>query len=164
MKSVSRLSSWKLLAPVGAFACTMLVACGDDGSDVFLTRSDTESSDVSSSSAQSSSSSDRYSSSVRSSSSVTPQSSSSETSVSSSSEGGDAVPAIAMAPSFRVIAVAREIQVSGARTGAAFALFDMQGRVLSSGRVGKANFSVPVSRAGSYLVRIGHEIQRVSVR
>ena len=68
MESVSRLSSWKLLALVGAFACTMLVACGDDGSDVFLTRSDTESSDVSSSSAQSSSSSDRYSSSVRSSS------------------------------------------------------------------------------------------------
>lgn len=85
MKSVSRLSSWKLLALVGAFACTMFVACGDDGSDVFLTRSDTESSDVSSSSAQSSSSSDRYSSSVRSSSSVTPQSSSSETRVSSSS-------------------------------------------------------------------------------
>ena len=99
-----------------------------------------------------------------SSSSDIPQSSSSSASVSSSSEGGDAVPAIAMAPSFRVTAVAREIQVSGARTGAAFALFDMQGRVLSSGRVGEANFSVPVSRAGSYLVRIGHEIQRVSVR
>lgn len=105
-----------------------------------------------------------------SSSSVTPQSSSSETSVSSSSseckgkDCKDVVPAIAMAPSFRVTAVAREIQVSGARTGAAFALFDMQGRVLSSGRVGEANFSVPVSRAGSYLVRIGHEIQRVSVR
>ena len=32
MKSVSMLSSWKLVALVGAFACTVLVACGDDNS------------------------------------------------------------------------------------------------------------------------------------
>lgn len=84
MKSVSMLSSWKLVALVGAFACTVLVACGDDDSDVFLTRPDAGSSKISSSSARSSSSSDRYSSSERSSSSVSPKSSSSETSVSSS--------------------------------------------------------------------------------
>lgn len=78
------LSPWKLLALVGAFACTMLVACGDDGND-FVARPNAESSDVSSSSAQSSSSSDRYSSSEMSSSSVTLLSSSSETNVSSSS-------------------------------------------------------------------------------
>ena len=84
MKSVSMFSSWKLLALIGAFACTMLVACGDDDSD-FVARPNADSSEISSSSAQSSSSSDRYSSSVMSSSSVTPQSSSSETNVSSSS-------------------------------------------------------------------------------
>ena len=84
MKSVSMLSSWKLVSLVGAFACTVLVACGDDDSDVFLTRPDAGSSKISSSSARSSSSSDRYSSSERSSSSVSPKSSSSETSVSSS--------------------------------------------------------------------------------
>ena len=85
VKSILRLSPWKLLALVGAFACTMLVSCGDDESDVFLARPKADSSDVSSSSTQSSSSSDRYSSSVRSSSSVKPQSNSSETRVSSSS-------------------------------------------------------------------------------
>ena len=41
MKSISRLSPWKLLALVGAFACSMLVACGDDGSD-FISRPEKE--------------------------------------------------------------------------------------------------------------------------
>lgn len=44
MKSVSRLSPWKLLALVGAFACAMLVACGDDGSDLVVPESEQESS------------------------------------------------------------------------------------------------------------------------
>ena len=92
------------------------------------------------------------------------ESSSSKEPESSSSSGKDAIPAVAAAPSFKAYALGRDVQVAGARTGAAFALFDMQGRVLRSGRVGEANFSIPVSRAGSYLVRIGHEIQRVSVR
>ena len=118
---------------------------------------------------ESSSSSAESSSSAVSSSSEKSSSSSSKEPESSSSECKgkdckDAIPAIAMAPSFRVTAMNRELQVSGARLGAAFALFDMQGRVLSSGRVGKSNFSIPVSRAGNYLVRIGRATRRVSVR
>jgi len=118
---------------------------------------------------ESSSSSAESSSSAVSSSSEKSSSSSSKEPESSSSECKgkdckDAIPAIAMAPSFRVTAMNRELQVSGARPGAAFALFDMQGRVLSSGRVGESNFSIPVSRAGNYLVRIGRATRRVSVR
>ena len=124
-----------------------------------------------------------------SSSSVTPKSSSSSTSVSSSSNGPkssssakssssgksssseckgkdckDALPAIASAPTFRVEAVSRMVQVSGAREGAAYALFDMQGRVLAFGRVSGANFSLPVPTAGMYLVRIGGQSLRVNVK
>lgn len=114
-----------------------------------------------------------------SSSSVTPKSSSSSTSVSSSSngpksssssakssssKGKDALPEIASAPMFRVEAVSRMVQVSGAREGAAYALLDMQGRVLRSGWVGGANFSLPVANAGVYLVRVGNRTLRVNVK
>ena len=129
---------------------------------------------ASSSSVPESSSSEVKSSSseVPSSSSEEPSSSSSEPETSSSSsdpatsssESEDAIPAIAVAPSFRVTVMGRMLQVAGARAGAEYALFDMQGHMLRSGSVNVANFSIPVSRAGSYLVRIGREIQRVSVR
>ena len=131
----------------------------------------------SSSSSEESSSSAKSSSSEKSSSSVTPQSSDSETSVSSSSKEPesssseckgkdckDAVPAIAAAPMFRVEAVSRMVQVSGAREGAAFALLDPQGRVLASGRVPGASFALPVPTAGLYLVRVGGRTLRVGVK
>ena len=69
-----------------------------------------------------------------------------------------------MAPSFKAYALGRDIQVVGARAGDAYAIFDMQGRVLRKGSVGEANFSIPLGRAGNYLVRIGRGIQRVSIR
>ena len=129
---------------------------------------ESSSSSVSSSSAEppvSSSSKPKSSSSASpESSSSKPKSSSSKEPKSSSSSGKDAIPAVAAAPSFKAYALGRDVQVTGARSGAPFALFDMQGRVLRSGRVGEADFSIPVSRAGSYLVRVGHEIQQVSVR
>ena len=58
----------------------------------------------------------------------------------------------------------RELHVSGARVGAPMALLDMQGRVIYKGRVSSANFSLPVSMSGNFLVRIGHEVQRVRIR
>ena len=60
--------------------------------------------------------------------------------------------------------VSRNIQISTARIGAAYALFDMQGKVLLQGRVQAANFEIPVMRAGSYLLKIESTTQRVSVR
>ena len=112
-----------------------------------------------------------------SSSSVTPKSSSSSAksssssakssssgAKSSSSKGKDALPQVTAVPTFKVYAQDRSIQVSGAREGAVYALFDMQGRVLRSGRVGEANFSVPVPTAGMYLVRIDGGTLRVNVR
>ena len=58
----------------------------------------------------------------------------------------------------------RYLQISAARIGGAYALFDMQGKVLLQGRVQAANFEIPVMRAGSYLLKIESTTQRVSVR
>ena len=69
-----------------------------------------------------------------------------------------------MAPAFRVAALGRTVQVSGAQEGAVYALLDMQGRVLRSGWVGEANFSLPVPNAGMYLVRVGSGTLRVNVK
>ena len=116
---------------------------------------------------KSSSSSAKSSSSSAKSSSSSAKSSSSGKSSSSECKGKDckdALPAIASAPTFRVEAVSRMVQVSGAREGAAYALFDMQGRVLAFGRVSGANFSLPVPTAGMYLVRIGGQSLRVNVK
>lgn len=121
----------------------------------------------SSSSGVESSSSAKSSSSSAKSSSSSAKSSSSGKSSSSSCKGKnckDALPQVTAVPTFKVYAQDRSIQVSGAREGAVYALFDMQGRVLRSGRVGEANFSVPVPTAGMYLVRIDGGTRRVDVR
>ena len=126
---------------------------------------ESSSSEESSSSANSSSSEKSSSSSAKSSSSE--ESSSSAKSSSSECKGKDckdALPAIASAPMFRVEAVSRMVQVSGAREGAAYALLDLQGRVLASGRVPGASFALPVPTSGLYLVRVGNRTLRVNVK
>ena len=143
----------------------------------------------SSSSANSSSSSARSSSSSapKSSSCVTPRSSSSSAASSSSAKSSSSktpkssssckncfrlglTPA-PLAPRFGVEVAGRNILITGAldvapdsRAAGAYALFDMQGRVLRRGTVDGANFSIPVAHAGTYLVRIGASVRRVSVR
>ena len=71
---------------------------------------------------------------------------------------------VGAAPQFSVQVYGRNILISTARIGGAYALFDMQGKVLLQGRVQTANFEVPVMRAGSYLLKIESTTQRVSVR
>jgi uncharacterized repeat protein (TIGR02543 family) len=123
------------------------------------------SSAVSSSSAKSSSSSEaKSSSSVAKSSSSTAKSSSSADGKSSSSKGKDAIVAMGSAPQFSLMAVGRSIQVSVARVGATYAVFDLQGHIITKGRVGSANFNLKMGQAGTYLVRIGNQTQSVSIK
>ena len=133
------------------------------------------SSSVSSSSEKSSSSSAKSSSSVKSSSSsVQPSSSSAKSSSSSaqssssstksSSSSKEALPVMGEVPQFSLTVVGRSVQVAGARVGAAYAVLDMQGRVLESGRVNAANFSLVMNRAATYLVRVGSQTQAVNIR
>ena len=68
-------------------------------------------------------------------------------------------------PLFRAYAVGKSIHLEGVRQGQAFAVLDMQGRVLHSGRIPVAmGVSVSVARAGVYLVRVGSGVQVVKAR
>ena len=89
--------------------------------------------------------------------------SSSSKAKSSSSKGKDAIVAVAQVPQFMLTAVGREIQVAGARVGSAYAVLDMQGRVIAKGRVNATDFSVHMDRSATYLMRIGNQTQRVKV-
>lgn len=118
----------------------------------------------SSSSAKATSSSSSAKAKSSSSSAKTKSSSSSAKVKSSSSKGKDAIVAAAQVPQFSLATVGRNIQVSGARVGAAYAVLDMQGRVMLTGRVDAANFSLAMGRAGTYLVRIGGQVQNVKIK
>ncbi len=90
--------------------------------------------------------------------------SSSSKAKSSSSKGKDAIVAAAQVPQFMLTAVGREIQVAGARVGSAYAVLDMQGRVIAKGRVNAADFSVHMDRSATYLMRIGNQTQTVKIK
>ena len=90
---------------------------------------------------------------------------------SSSKKGKSALPTVAAVPQFGVEVAGRNIQVFGvvdaalsSRAGDTYALLDMQGRVLRRGPVSGVSFAIPVSHAGTYFVRIGNGMQRVSVK
>jgi hypothetical protein len=60
--------------------------------------------------------------------------------------------------------VSRSVQISAAPKNSTYAILDMQGRVLLSGRVESANFNIAVPRAGCYLVRVGNATRKVQVK
>ena len=70
----------------------------------------------------------------------------------------------AQIPQFSLSAGHRSLKIAGARVGNAYAVFDMQGRVLKLGRVDAANFELPVNSMGTYLVRIGMQTRFVNVK
>jgi hypothetical protein len=120
---------------------------------------------VSSSSAKSSSSKAKSSSSKAKSSSSKAKSSSSKAKSSSSKKGGkDAIVAQGVVPQFTVSVVGRNVLISGAFVGSAYAVLDMQGSVLVKGRVDAVNFSLPINRTGTYLVNVGNQVQTVAIR
>ena len=63
-----------------------------------------------------------------------------------------------------VSVISRNIQVSAAPIGSAYAILDMQGRVLKNGCVESVNFNIAIPQAGNYLVRIGGKTQVVNVK
>ena len=65
---------------------------------------------------------------------------------------------------FSVMTFNRNLQISGAKVGFAYAIFDMQGRVLKKGRVESSDFNIPLNMAGNYLVRVGDRTQRITIK
>ena len=123
----------------------------------------------SSSSVKSSSSSSKAkssSSSVKSSSSSSKakSSSSSNKAKSSSSKSKNALPVVAQMPHLKITTVDRDVQISGAREGVAYAVLDLQGRVVMQGSANAANFNLTMPRAGRYLVRVGARQKLVAVK
>jgi uncharacterized repeat protein (TIGR02543 family) len=126
--------------------------------------------------AKSSSSDAKSSSSANTSSSTSEAKSSSSGSVKSSSSGSgfilyckgkkcsETVLEKWEAPRFNVMVVGRNVQVTGAHNGSAYALLDMQGRVLTTGRVDGSGFSIEMPYSGNFLVRVDLEIRRISVK
>ena len=117
----------------------------------------------SSSVAQSSSSAVQSSSSIAQSSSSVQLSSSSAEPSSSSSEDPDALHFSAH-PRFNLHVQNRTLQIQNARIGSAFAVLDLQGRVLRRGVVNSSEFSMELQNAGTYIVRVGKEIQKIRVK
>ena len=126
--------------------------------------------------AKSSSSDAKSSSSANTSSSSNEAKSSSSGSVKSSSSGSgfilyckgkkcsEAVLEKWEAPRFHVMVVGRNVQVTGAHNRSAYALLDMQGRVLTTGCVDGSGFSIEMPYSGNFLVRVDQEIRRISVK
>lgn len=67
-------------------------------------------------------------------------------------------------PTFYISAVGYSIQIGKAKVGSAYAIFDMQGRVLKKGRVESVNYIVPMAMAGNYLVRVGNQTQQITIK
>ncbi len=82
-----------------------------------------------------------------------------------SSVSGNAMPVFASTiVQFSVETFNRNLQILGAKVGSAYAIFDMQGRVLKKGRVESANFNIPLVMAGNFLVRVGNHTQRITIK
>lgn len=88
--------------------------------------------------------------------------------IDSTDDGGDDTPSIArneiLNNELRIASISRAIQIAGAKVGSAYAILDMQGRVLKKGRVESANFSIPMAMAGNFFVRVGNRTQRISIK
>jgi len=116
----------------------------------------------SSSSVQETSSSSAKADDDKSSNSNSESSSSKTEEKSSSSQKTESILATAV-PQFALSVVNRNIQIAGAAVGSAYAILDMQGRVMVSGRVESANFNVPMTRSGNYFVRIGSLAKMIQI-
>jgi len=65
---------------------------------------------------------------------------------------------------FSVVAHARSLEVSGVRSGSAVVVYDMRGKVVAKATASAASFTVGTFVPGMYLVRVGNDVKRVSIR
>ena len=67
-------------------------------------------------------------------------------------------------PQFNIAIVGRNLQISGARKGSAFAIFDLQGNVVKTGHADSENLNIAFARPGAYLVRFGRTTRQIQIK
>ena len=77
---------------------------------------------------------------------------------------GEAIYKVSLLPSFSVQTAGMQIQINGIKAGSVFGVYDIMGKVISSGIALSDNMSVRVPMAGSYIVRVGSNMRRVNVK
>lgn len=65
---------------------------------------------------------------------------------------------------FSVISENGKLQVVGAKLGDVMTVFDLQGRVILNKRIQSVVETVEISRSGSFLVRVGHQTRKVTIK
>ena len=78
--------------------------------------------------------------------------------------GTDAFVFRTLAPSAKVIASGSQIQVLGARVGSDYAVFNMQGKVVKTGKISSSTQGIAVANRGTFLVRVDGKIHSVTVK
>ena len=81
----------------------------------------------------------------------------------SSSSKTDAIDYI-VSSNVKIDVIGRYIQIDGVQSDANYTLFDLQGKILLSGSVENGSWQIAVPRAGTYLLRVGMQMQRVTVK
>ena len=71
---------------------------------------------------------------------------------------------VSMVPTFSVRANGMQLEINGAKAGNVFAVYNMQGKAIAGGMLMSSNLTVNVPATGSYIVRVGSEMNRVNVK
>ena len=71
---------------------------------------------------------------------------------------------VANSQAFSVAVQNRTLDISGTKSGATWAVFDMQGGLVARGIVGNSSSRVEIQRAGSYIVRMDGQFRTVRIR
>lgn len=79
-------------------------------------------------------------------------------------EDSETLQGVAARATFSLVVNGRSLQLSNARIGDAFAVMDMQGRVMNRGVVSADAFNMTVPRSGNYIVKAGSQTKFVTVR
>ena len=71
---------------------------------------------------------------------------------------------VSLMPHFSVRANGMQVQINGIKAGSQYGVYNMLGKVISSGIALSDNLTVNVPTTGSYIVRVGSEMNRVNVK
>ncbi|SHM74532.1 MULTISPECIES: glycosyl hydrolase family 8 [unclassified Fibrobacter] len=71
---------------------------------------------------------------------------------------------VSMMPTFSVRANGMKLEINGAKAGSVFAVYNMQGKAIAGGMLMSSSLTVNVPATGSYIVRVGSEMNRVNVK